>query len=177
MAMGCDGYTPFVEAYARRQGRSVEGFIGSAASLTPADVGAAMLRLLEALSALLTSRTMRSNPTNGTLALTVLAMVSCFQGGAFERVDRRTSKLTSPGPSYPGPSPPLLLLPPPPPAPLSNRFFRVQTLGSRCIDIGPWWRSHVGATVVLRNHQPGNRGPSRSAFAEPRNARRTAARG
>jgi NAD(P)-dependent dehydrogenase (short-subunit alcohol dehydrogenase family) len=37
---------PFVEAYAQRQGRSVEEFLGGA-SLTPADVGTAVLRLLE----------------------------------------------------------------------------------------------------------------------------------
>jgi NAD(P)-dependent dehydrogenase (short-subunit alcohol dehydrogenase family) len=37
---------PFVEAYARRQGRTVEQFLGGA-PLTPAAVGAAVLRLLE----------------------------------------------------------------------------------------------------------------------------------
>lgn len=36
---------PFVEAYAHRQGRTVEEFVGGA-PLTPADVGAALLRLL-----------------------------------------------------------------------------------------------------------------------------------
>jgi NAD(P)-dependent dehydrogenase (short-subunit alcohol dehydrogenase family) len=36
---------PFVEAYAQRQGRSVEDFLGGA-TLTPADVGAAIIRLL-----------------------------------------------------------------------------------------------------------------------------------
>ncbi len=36
---------PFVEAYAHRQSRSVEQFLG-AAPLTPADVGAAVVRLL-----------------------------------------------------------------------------------------------------------------------------------
>jgi NAD(P)-dependent dehydrogenase (short-subunit alcohol dehydrogenase family) len=36
---------PFVEAYARRQGRSIEEFLGGA-TLTPAAVGAAVLRLL-----------------------------------------------------------------------------------------------------------------------------------
>ena len=37
---------PFVEAYARRQGRSVEEFLGGA-PLTPAAVGAAVLQLLQ----------------------------------------------------------------------------------------------------------------------------------
>jgi|SRR5271170_8093344 len=36
---------PFVEAYARRQGRTVEQFLGGA-PLTPADVGAAVVRLV-----------------------------------------------------------------------------------------------------------------------------------